>query len=195
MNKENKIVQEHYQKHTITEIEHFPAHDKRRETLTFINARAELEDAEHLGCYVCGSMKNREDHHIFERAFWNALDVRKVARFLFDHFDFHGHCKRDFKSADELYKFFMDNFNGRLEEEAVEIYDEHGNVIGTQKVKVHVCDDEAADTIYNQLILCKDHHRGEGTGIHGTTGPTFFAWLARKDGYQISLSPKDKEAA
>jgi hypothetical protein len=184
----NKIVEEHYQVHQITEVEHFPGHDKRKETLEFRNAKKELENVEHLGCFICGTMEKRESHHIFERAYWNGFDLKKVAHFLFHHFDFHGHCKRDFKNEDELFKFFVEHYNGR--EVEAEVEDDQGDKV---KIKYWTCDDTAADTIYVQLILCKTHHRGEGTGAHGCTAATFMAWFAHRDGFKISMNLKEYE--
>lgn len=161
----NKIVAEHLQKHMITEWEHFPDHDKRMETLEFRNAKHELEKVEHLGCFICGSMESRESHHLFERAYANGLSLQKVAHFLFHHFDFHGHCGRDFKSEDELFAFLS-----------------HLPSI-----------DEALDTLYNQLILCKSHHTQGSTGIHGESAPSFFAWLARKEGYEPTFTKAEAE--
>lgn len=160
-----KIVKEHLQKHEIIEWEHFPDHDKRMETLEFRNAKHELENVEHLGCIVCGSMQNRESHHIFERAYAQGLSIKKIAHFLYHHFDFHGHCQRDFHSEDELC-----------------IYLSHYPSL-----------DDALDTLYNQLILCKEHHRGESTGIHGESTPSFFAWLVRKEGYEPTFTEKEAE--
>jgi hypothetical protein len=157
------IVKEHLQKHMITEYEHFPDHDKRMETLEFRNAKHELEKVEHLGCFICGSMKSRESHHVFERAYSQGLSIQKVAHFLYHHFDFHGHCQRDFKSEDELLAY-LSQFS-TLE--------------------------EALDTLYNQLILCKVHHRGESTGVHSESAPSFFAWMARKEGYEPTFTKEE----
>ncbi|TVY09994.1 hypothetical protein [Paenibacillus cremeus] len=173
------IVNEHYQIHRITEVEHFPEHGGRTETLEFRNAKHELEVVEHLPCFICGTMNKRESHHIFERAYWNALDLKRVAFFLFHHYDFHGHVKRDYKTSDELFKFFVDHYNGR----ETEFVDAQGN-------KIWTCDDTAADTIYNQLILDEICHRGEGTGAHGTSTPTFMARMAQRKGYEVSMSEK-----
>jgi hypothetical protein len=174
-----KVVEAHYQKHTITEIEHFPEHGARTETLEFRNAKHELESIEHLGCYICGTMEQRESHHIFERAYMNGLDVKKVAYMLYNHYDYHGHCKRDFESSDELYNWFMQHFNGHIEKWVDE---------GGVEVEYSVCDDVAADTLYVQMILCETHHRGMGTGAHGSSAPTFYAWMARRPGFDISMN-------
>lgn len=180
-----KVVKEHLQKHEIIEWEHFPDHDKRMETLEFRNAKHELEKVEHLPCIICGSMQNRESHHIFERAYANGLDYAKVAHFLFL-FDFHGHVRRDFKDEKELLDWFITHFKGEQFEYSTEVPGGHtGPHIG------YHCHDDALDTLYNQLILCKDHHRGEGTGIHGESTPSFFAWLARKEGYEPTFTKEE----
>lgn len=178
----DKIVKEHLQKHIITEFEHFPDHDKRMETLMFRNAKHELENVEHLGCFICGSMKNRESHHIFERAYANGLDYAKVAHFLFM-FDFHGHVKRDFQNEQGLLDWFIEHFKGEEFKYFIEGPDGH-----TGPYAGYTCDDDALDSLYNQLILCKDHHRGESTGIHGESTPSFFAWLARKQDFEPTFT-------
>lgn len=182
--KEEKEVQEHYQKHTITEIEHIPEHGKREETLEFRNAKHEMESVEHLGCFVCGSMEKRESHHIFERCFGNAFDFKQVAYMLYTHFDFHGHCKRDFKSHEELLQWFIEHFNGK--------YVDTLDVFGNPKTIV-VCDDKALDCLYNQLILDERHHRDEGHSAHGSSFAVFVALTAAKPDFQIALSPKEYE--
>ena len=185
---EKKIVEEHLQKHTIIEFEHFPDHDSRMETLEFRNAKKELEKVHHFGCYICGSMQNRESHHVFERAFANGLDFAKVSEWLFK-LDFYDFVKRDFKSAEELTQWFVQHYNGQPFEYVI-TYDD-----GTKsdpKTGYH-CDDTALDTLYNQLILCKVHHRGESTGVHGESTPSFFAWLARKDGYEPTFTKEEAD--
>lgn len=159
-----KEVKEHYQKHTITEIEHIPEHDQRKETMEFRNAKHELEKIEHLGCFACGTKEHLESHHIFERCWYNAIDLKRVAFLLFHHFDFHGHCQRDFKTADYLFHY-LSHFN----------------------------DERALDTLYNQVILCKNHHREEGTSVHGSTFATFVSILAQEDGFDVSINPHEYE--
>jgi hypothetical protein len=190
-------VLEHYQKHTIIEIEHIPEHDERKETLTFRNSKHELENVEHLGCFICGTMEKRESHHIFERCWANAYDYKKVAHMLFNFYDFHGHCKRDFETEEELLNYFIEHFNGKVEEVEVTVEDgedEEGNTkYTTRKVKYVSCDDEALDSIYNQLILCAAHHRGEGKSAHGSSFATMVAWTGHRDGYELSMSLKEYE--
>jgi hypothetical protein len=183
---DKKIVEEHYQTRTITEVEHIPAHGQRKETLEFRNAKHELESVEHLGCYICGSMVKRESHHIYERCWGNAFDYAKVAYMLYNHYDYHGHCHRDFKSHEELLKYFVDHFNGHEEEY------KYTDELGEEKTaKIIVCDDEALDTLYNQLILGEDHHRTVGHSAHGSTFATFTGMTASKPSFHIALSTKE----
>lgn len=161
-----KLIKEHYMKHQITEWEHIPDHEQRKETLEFKNSKRQLEKIEHLNCYVCGTDKNLEAHHIFERCWANALDMKKIAYMLFHHFDFHNHCHRDFQNEDELYQFLMNYESAEL----------------------------ALDSLYNMLIVCKAHHRDEGHSVHGASFATFCALLADKDDqFKIALSPKEYE--
>jgi predicted naringenin-chalcone synthase len=110
-------------------------------------------------------MEHRESHHIIERSEANGSDLRKVAFFLYHFRDYHGHCHRDFESDQQLYQFLAKH-------ETVE---------------------EALDTLYNQLILCKDHHRGMSVGIHGMSAPMFDAWIVRKDGFEPTFSREEAE--
>lgn len=182
--REKHFVEEHYQKHTFTEIQHIPGHDSREDTLEFRNAKKELENVEHIGCHICGSMKKRQSHHIHERCDANGFDFKLVAYNLYNHWDFHGHCRRDFKSWEELLDYFMTHFNGHIEK--VTLAD------GTVK-EFHVCDVEALDTIYNQFILCYEHHQVEGKSAHKSSWALFCAMMAAKPGFTLAYSPKEYE--
>ena len=186
---DKKIVEEHYQKHVVTEIEHIPSHDQREDTLTFRSSKKQLEKIEHLGCYICGTMNKRESHHIFERCWANAYDFVKVAKELYNNHDYYGHCKRDFKSEEELLNYFIAHYNGNKFVYVI-TYDDGT----TSDTKVGCsCDDEALDSIYNQLILCDEHHRGEGKSAHGSSFATMVAWTGHREGYELSMSPKEYE--
>lgn len=184
---DKKVVEEHYQTRTITEVEHIPKHDGRKETLWFRSAKKELESVEHIGCYICGSMNKRESHHIYERCWGNAFDFRKVAFMLFNHYDYHGHCHRDFKNYEELLQWFIDHFNGH-KEEVTYIDEDTGE---EKKETIIVCDDDALDSIYNQEILDERHHRTIGHSAHGSTHATFTGMTAAKPGFHIALSTKE----
>lgn len=178
-----KTVSEHYQTHTITEVERIPEHGQRKETLDFRSAKHELETIEHLGCFICGSKEKRESHHIFERCWGNAFDFSHVAFMLFTHFDFHGHCKRDFNSWKDLLDWFIKHYNGQR----VIVEDPETG----EMVTIIVCDDTALDSIYNQLILDEQHHRTIGHSAHGSTFATFTGMFAAKPGFHIALSTKE----
>lgn len=187
MDKEKKIVEEHYQVRTITEYEHIPAHDKREDTLEFRNAKHELESVEHLGCFICGSMVKRESHHIFERCWANAFDFKHIAFMLYTHYDYHGHCHRDFQHWQELLQWFVTHFNGH--EETITYIDD---ITGEEKTMVIVvCDEKALDTLYNQLILDERHHRTIGHSAHGSTFATMTALTASRPDFHIALSSEE----
>jgi len=156
-----KITKNHIQKRKIIEILNIPAHLERETTKEFLNAKNELENIEHLPCYICKSTKDLECHHIYERSMWNALDLKLIAHYLFNHFDFYGHCKRDFKTEDELLAFLT-----------------------------NLSENDRPDVLYNQLILCEKHHRAQSVGIHWMSAPSFMAWLARKEGFEVTLPIK-----
>jgi uncharacterized membrane protein len=166
----DKKVTEHVEKRTITEYLHTPEHDERTETREFRNAKRELEDISHLPCFVCKcqGVENHfelQSHHIIERSWANSSDMKKIAKILYNFRDYHGIIHRDFKSEDEFYQF----------------------------LKTHDDPSKILDLLYNQLILCKAHHIGEGTGIHYETAPTFDASLVMVDGFHNSLTQEEYE--
>lgn len=166
-----KEVNEHVEKRTIVEYLHTPEHDGREETLEFRNAKKELERVEHLGCFACkqqgiDNFKELQSHHIIERSWANSADMKKVASFLYKYRDYHGNIHRDFKNEGEFHQFLVS----------------------------HDDPAEAFDTLYNQLILCREHHVGKGKGIHYETTPTFDASLVMVDGFHNSLTPDEYEA-
>jgi hypothetical protein len=184
---EKKVVAEHIMKKTLTEYLHTPSHDERTETREFRNAKKELENIEHLPCFKCGTHEKLESHHIFERSWGNGFDYRKVAFFLFNHFDFHGHCKRDFKSHEELLKFFMDHYNGQIVKDSY-IDEETNEEIHYEYV---MCDDDALDTIYNQWILCHTHHNTPEIGVHYIDGASFMSSLVVHDDFVNVMTEKE----
>lgn len=124
-----------------------------------------------MGCFSCkhqgiDNFKELQSHHIIERSWADSADMRKVAWFLYNFRDYHGHIHRDFKNEEEFYQFLIS----------------HDDLA------------EALDSIYNQLIECRDHHEGKGRGIHYETAPTFNASLVMKDGFHNSLTPEEYEA-
>lgn len=172
------MIDEQYKKVTITEIQHLPEHEEREVTVEFRSAKRELVKLDDRPCLICETKEKRECHHIFQRAFWNGFDLRKVAYYLFNHFDFHGEVKEDFKSEKELYDYLYSHYNGRW------VKSDSGKEYPT-------CDDDAADMSLNMMVLCQEHHRGEGTSAHFSTFATFMAWMVHADGYEVSMDEDD----
>lgn len=161
-------------KRTLVEYLHFPEHGERKETREFHSAKHELENIEHIPCFKCGAKEHLESHHVIERAWGNGMDFQKVAFFLYNHFDFHGHCHRDFKSHEELLQFFVTHYNGHMVE-GTYLDEETGQEVHFEYMS---CDDKALDTIYNQWILCHTHHVGVNEGAHYIDGASFMSSLA-----------------
>lgn len=166
---EKKVVEEHVEKRTIVEYLHTPEHDGRSETLEFRNAKKELERIDHLGCFTCKAQgidnhKELQSHHIIERSWANSTDMKKLAWWLYNFRDYHNHIHRDFKSEDEFYQFLIS-------------HDDPSHIL---------------DLLYNQLILCREHHVGK-IGVHYESAPTFDASMVMKDGFHNSLTPEEYE--
>jgi hypothetical protein len=95
-----QIVKQHVQNHTISELQFYPEHDKRRETPEYKAVHKRLVEALDLPCLVCGvrhstlgiaaenpySAKQMETHHhIVEWALQNAIDVAMFNKILRPH--------------------------------------------------------------------------------------------------------------
>lgn len=163
MDGKEKNIPEHIQKHVIEEYLHYPEHGDRKETFIFKNAKHELEYVDHINCFVCGTSEQRQSHHIIERAWANKVNLDRVAWLLYNHRDYHGYCKRDFGSQNELAEY----------------------------LKSHKTKEEALDCLYNQLILCKRHHILDGDGIHNLSTPSFDASLVLEEGFDNVLSKEE----
>ena len=75
-------VVEHFRKGTFEEQYWIPAHNKRRASALFRKNKKLIRDECGAPCWVCGSRREREVHHVFEWSFWNAMDPRKVTNTL-----------------------------------------------------------------------------------------------------------------
>lgn len=75
-------IVEHFKKGTFEEQYWIPAHNSRRESSLFKSNKKFVRDICGAPCWVCGAREDLEVHHIFEWAFWNALDPKKVTNIL-----------------------------------------------------------------------------------------------------------------
>jgi len=145
----SKLV-EHFKKGTFEEQYWIPAHNERRESSLFRKNKKFIRDECGAPCWVCGKKEDREVHHVFEWAFWNALSPRKVTNIL-NAIEFYD---EDYiASADDPKKL-------------------HQYLTELSKTKKFL---DTPDDARNLVVLCREHHRLKYTGIHTISFPL---WLA-----------------
>jgi hypothetical protein len=83
------VVNEHVQRHTITEIAITPAHGERN-TTAFRHSVNRLKEDGHYQCFVTGRTDNLQVHHICEFSLEHCFDFKKVKAFLLKH-DIYGY--------------------------------------------------------------------------------------------------------
>jgi len=143
----------HFKNGTFEERYWLPAHDKRRESALFRANKKFIRDECGAPCWVCGATDKLEVHHVFEWAFWNALDPRKVTNIL----------------------------------QAIEFYDEDylSTAKDTARLRQQLSDlvkkkpvINSPDDARNLVVLCDEHHRLKGTGVHTVSFPLWLALAA-----------------
>jgi hypothetical protein len=102
---------------------------------------------------VCGSTEDREVHHVFEWAFWNALDPRKVTNIL------------------NAIEFYDDDYIGKASDSAK--LRMHLDSLKEEKPVINTPDDSR-----NLVVLCRTHHRLKYTGIHTISFPIWLSMSA-----------------
>ncbi len=75
------MVDEHVQKHTITEIVITPTHGER-DTATFRHSVNRLKEDGHYQCFVSGGTDKLQVHHICEFSLEHCVDFDKLKAFL-----------------------------------------------------------------------------------------------------------------
>lgn len=140
----------HFKKGTFEEKYWLPEHNKRRESALFRKNKKFIRDECGAPCWVCGSRKDREVHHIFEWAFWNAMDRRKVTNIL------------------NAIEFYDDDYISKAKK-AKKLRDKVKKLIKAKPIL------DSSDDLRNLVVFCRTHHRLRHTGIHTITFPI---WLA-----------------
>ncbi|MBI5919455.1 MAG: hypothetical protein HY849_08810 [Nitrosomonadales bacterium] len=143
-------IVEHFKKGTFEEKYWLPAHNKRRESALFRKNKKLLRDDFGAPCWICGATTDLEVHHVFEWAFWNALDPRKVTDIL------------------HAIEFYDEDYTARAKE--VERLRLHLAALAKSKPII-----DSPDDARNLVVLCREHHRLGLTGIHTVSFPL---WLA-----------------
>jgi len=143
-------IVEHFRKGTFEEQYWLPAHNARRVSSLFRRNKKFIRDTCGAPCWVCGSMKKREVHHVFEWSFWNALNPKKVTNIL------------------KAIEFYDDDYLSKAETPKKL----SARIKSVEKRKPII---DTPDDIRNLVVFCRRHHRLKLTGIHTITFPI---WLA-----------------
>ena len=144
---------EHFKKGTFEEQYWIPAHNKRRESSLFKKNKKFIRDECGVPCWVCGSKKEREVHHVFEWAFWNALDPRKVTNIL-NAIEFYDADYVGKASDPKKLRALLDG-------------------LAAEKPIIDTPDDAR-----NLVVFCRSHHRLKYTGIHTISFPIWLSMSA-----------------
>ena len=143
----------HFKKGTFEEKYWIPAHNRRRESSAFRKNKAFIRDECGAPCWVCGSTEDREVHHVFEWAFWNALDPRKVTNIL------------------NAIEFYDDDYVGKAADPGK--LDAHLKALRAKKPII-----DSPDDARNLVVFCRQHHRLKHTGIHTISFPLWLSMAA-----------------
>jgi len=140
----------HFKKGTFEEQYWLPAHNARRESSLFRKNKKFIRDKCGAPCWICGAKKDLEVHHIFEWAFWNAMNPQKVTNIL---------------NAIEFYDedYVSKVSDSKRLQKAIKKLEKTKPIIDTP------------DDIRNLVVFCRKHHRLKLTGVHTITFPI---WLA-----------------
>jgi hypothetical protein len=160
----------HFKNGTFEEKYWISEHNGRRESNLFKQNKKFIRDDCGVPCWVCGCTSDLEVHHVFEWAFWNALDPKKVTNILkaIEFYDEDYTAKA--AKPDDLRKY--------LEQLAID-----KPVIDTP------------DDARNLVVLCRTHHRLKLSGIHTVTFPIWLAVSAVPQGGGILTKEKVLAAA
>jgi hypothetical protein len=143
-------IVEHFKRGTFEEQYWLPAHNKRRETSLFRKNKKFIRDECGAPCWVCGSKQNLEVHHVFEWAFWNAMNPKKVTNIL------------------KAIEFYDEDYISKAEK-SNKLRSEIDSIVNEKPII------DTPDDIRNLVVFCRKHHRLKYTGIHTITFPI---WLA-----------------
>lgn len=143
-------IVEHFKKGTFEEQYWIPAHNARRESTLFKNNKKFIRDKCGAPCWVCGSSTDLEVHHVFEWAFWNALDPTKVTNIL------------------NAIEFYDDDYVAKAKDP---------KALRTRLMELSESKPflDTPDDLRNLVVLCTEHHRLQYSGIHSVSFPL---WLA-----------------
>jgi hypothetical protein len=160
-------VQQHIQRHTVDEMQFYPAHDQRRETPEYKTVHEKMTKQMDLPCLICGvrnstlgdpsknpygAKQMETHHHIIEWALANAIDENKFNSILRPHLA-HRHPN------DPVWQY--------------------ETPFTVQKIRDWVDHSE-----HNLWVLCDANHRGKYVGIHEVTYPIWSPMNLLRDDFE-----------
>jgi hypothetical protein len=107
-------------------------------------------------------------HHVFEWALWSAVDPRRVTAIV------------------EILEFYEDGYLARAGKRRGALEEALGAARGVMR---------SPDDIRNLVVLCQDHHRIAGTGVHTISFPVWIALSAMKKGENLTRHDVVRAAA
>jgi hypothetical protein len=161
-----------WKKTTLIEEYWVPAHSERRESRLFILNKRFLRDQCQLPCWICGAQATKanplEVHHVFEWALWNAVDARRVTAIV------------------EILNFYEEGYLARAGKHRQALQAALDAARGVM---------QSPDDIRNLVVLCQDHHRMTGTGVHTISFPVWIALSAIRKGSKLTRHDVVRAAA
>jgi len=157
-------VAAHWDKKTLIQEYWIPEHVKRRESPLFRKNKKFLRDECALPCWICGDAQSKENplevHHVFEWALWNVMNPRRVTAIL------------------EVLEFYEDGYlslsnKKRVLQDAFAAAEKSG-IVATP------------DDIRNLVVLCQNHHRMPGVGVHMISFPIWVGMAAIKKNAKLT---------
>ncbi len=147
-------------------------HGERRDSPLFLANKRFLRDVCRLPCWVCGARQSKhnplEVHHVFEWALWSAIDPRRVTAIL------------------EILEFYEDGYLAQAGARRSMLEAALARAGGIMR---------SPDDIRNLVVLCQDHHRIAGMGVHTISFPVWIALSAMKRGDRLTRNDVVRAAA
>jgi hypothetical protein len=135
----------------------YPIHEKRKNSAIYNSTHHELIHVRNLPCFICGKHNSSS----------SPLETH------------HFYCEKSAQNAIDWRVF------GEFANHCYNI--QTGDCIGTRFVwtEVEKTPDIFVDSVYNMIVLCKEHHISGGRGIHHVPFPDWILQKYPKDGFEF----------
>ena len=155
------MSKEHERRETISFVEHTPDHEVRVSTKLYEETHKKLCIELDMGCFVCGRKRseliaaNLPPTETHHFVEWSQKDAINWDKFA-----------EKIKKIPNLQTgvFYHDLFDWEEVKKNPSIY---------------------VDSVYNMIVLCKDHHTHKATGIHWSVFPLWLTQCWEIDGFNV----------